>query len=211
VDTETATDLPQPELVANRSGQAVSVDPSPLPEPLVVGRAQRPVPVDPLPITEPLPPPAGPEPEPEPVSEPAEEMQLASAIVPTQTSTPRAKLKLYQDRDESSILLGSIRDDSEIIAIIRRGEWSTIMLSTGIPVWLPAANATELSASLVKVSSDDVGLRIRPELSREFIVTTVGSGDTLQVLEKSGSWYRVNTPADYEAWVKTDELNRLLE
>jgi len=87
---------------------------------------------------------------------------VPSAIIPVEASSSllddSAKLTLYSDKNEDSIELGSVSDDSEIIS-----------------------------------------------------VTTVNIGDTLQLISDQGSWLQVYSPADYQAWVKTAELQELIE
>ena len=119
-------------------------------------------------------------------------------------------VNLYAKNKEKSVILGAISSDSDIISIKRKGEWSEIMLSTGIPVWVNSNYVYQINESLVRVTGDNVNLRVLPKNGQEFIFGAVNSMDTLQLIEKQLPWLKVYTPADYQVWVKNQELDRLL-
>jgi len=143
---------------------------------------------------------------------------LPSAIIPVETPVSpvdeSAKLRLYSDKSEDSIELGSVTDDSEIISIKRYDDWSRVMLASGVPLlplWISRDHVFRINDSLLRVRASDVRLRIKPGYDDADIVTLVNKGDTLQLIADKGSWLQVYSPADYQAWVKTAELQALVE
>ncbi len=137
----------------------------------------------------------------------------ASDIEPAQTSNigEPESVFLYSKPSLDAINLGRINNDAEVIYIVNHGEWSSLMMASGIPVWIHSDLIDSIDSSLGEVNSNDASLRISPNMSDDTIVTHIQEGDKLQLIERQGDWLRVYTPADYSAWVKSAELRKIIQ
>lgn len=120
------------------------------------------------------------------------------------------QVNVYSSRKSGAPILKTLVSDAGVLDIKQGEEWSSIMLVTGFPVWIHGDFVAEMDSNTLKVSGDRVNLRAQPDLSPDGVVGRANGGDTLQILNKSGSWYQVNSPADLKGWVKTKSLQTIL-
>lgn len=141
------------------------------------------------------------------VTTPAAEINDAPATVQAPLVS---EVALFSAAKDNSPILGTIKTDAEISYIDRGDVWSSVMLSTGVPVWASAKYVNDLGDNIGKVTVDGLRIRSLPELGNDLVVGSINQGDLVQILERRDDWVRIFSPADYRAWVKTAELDQLL-
>ena len=129
-----------------------------------------------------------------------------------QSSDEVIKVPVYLDAEEGSYILGYLEDDSDLISKREFGDWTQIMLATGFPAWVSGDYLTMIDNNLGQlVDAEQVRLRTHPNLDSSEVIGHVNSGVRLFVTNKQEEWVEVRTPPNFKLWVKTADINNLLD
>lgn len=82
-----------------------------------------------------------------------------------------------------------------IVIIWLGANWSSVNTEK-IPI-----KASRKSVSYAKIIADTVNVRSAPEIDEENIIGTVEKGDTVQVIEKTSDWFRVQLKDEKTGYV----------
>lgn len=137
--------------------------------------------------------------------------EQAPDIAPEKEVKIVVPVDIYLSQEPGAPSLGRLLDDSGIIDINYGDDWSSIMLTNGFPVWIHADFVSKTGPNTLTVMGRRVNLRIKADLSPASVVGKVIKDDELQIRIQTGSWYKVNSPADFKGWVKTTSLKNLLQ
>jgi hypothetical protein len=117
-------------------------------------------------------------------------------------------IAIYTDPSIRRILV-AIEDLSDaLIVVSKNNDWTKVTSRKGFPVWVHE-NYIEVSSKTGIISAESVNARSVPIITKGSIVGQLNKNETLTVLNKKGNWYRVQSPARFQAWVKTSELQNL--
>jgi len=90
----------------------------------------------------------------------------------------------------------------------RSGEWTSINSTKGFPVWVHG-DFVKVKNKRGTITGSNVNARSKPNVANGAIVGRLNKGETLQIISDNGTWYRLNSPARFVAWVKTQDLDSL--
>ncbi len=104
--------------------------------------------------------------------------------------------------DDHPIL--QLEEGSVVVIVERAGEWLGIRLPAGFQAAISAAYTEPVDSEHVRVTADDVNLRVRPpEGDRAFAVfrDRVARGTVLPVIVREGDWIWVEAPEEVRAYL----------
>jgi len=122
-------------------------------------------------------------------------------------STKKAEpITLYTNPSISTVLISEVSDRTKLVKVDEIDQWVSVRHKDGFPLWVHQ-NFLSIQDSVATLTGDKVNARAVPVISKGSIVGQLKKGEKLQVLEKSQEWYRLTSPTDFTAWVKSQEFN----
>jgi len=138
-----------------------------------------------------------------------EESEPSSSVIPVETQTTdeiaKQSIKLYTNPKNSDRLIAFVNLDENIEIKQRSKKWTSITHAQGFPVWVHSNFVAEKN-NVGKITGSNVNARSEPKITDGSIIGRLNKGETLEVLQKSGLWYQLNSPSRFVAWVKTEDL-----
>ncbi len=131
-------------------------------------------------------------------------LDKAAQVLKMDSKNPIA---VYTDPAKRSVLIAII-DIRDQLSVTNSGpKWTQVTNQNGFPVWVQE-NYLDVSNKIGTVKGNAVNARSVPLITNGTVVGRLNNGETLLVLDKKNSWYRVMSPSRFKAWVKTDEFKR---
>ena len=118
------------------------------------------------------------------------------------TTGDLVNLRVGPHVDDHPIL--QLEEGSVIVIVERAGEWLGVRLPAGFQAAISATLTEPVDAEHVRVTGDDVNLRVRPpEGDRAFAVfrDRVARGTVLPVIVREGDWIWVEAPEEVRAYL----------
>ena len=129
------------------------------------------------------------------------------AVADADTAIQTRPIAVYTNPAKRSVLI-AIVDDREQLDVKSSGEeWTTVTSEYGFPVWVHQ-DYIVVSDDIGSIQGNSVNARSVPLITNGTVVGQLNDNETLVVLDKRNTWYRVMSPSRFKAWVKTEEYNR---
>jgi len=139
----------------------------------------------------------------EQISKPDDDSSKAASTTAELAANPIA---VYTNPNKRSVLITMLDVRKQLTTIKTSPEWTQVSSDDGFPVWVHR-DYIQVSDDIGTISGNGVNARSVPLITNGSIVGSLNNGETLAVLDKKGSWYRVMSPSRFKAWVKTDEFH----
>jgi septal ring-binding cell division protein DamX len=139
----------------------------------------------------------------------AEIAAKASDIINNQPQVD-AQIAVYTDPSKRAVLISILDSHKGLTALDKAGKWTRVRNKTGLPVWVHQ-NFISVQNSQGIINGERVNARSVPLIAKGTIVGRLKNGQSVAILDRQKSWYRVNSPASFEAWVKTEDLIALIK
>lgn len=134
--------------------------------------------------------------------------KVTEDIAPTTApSTDEPAITLYTAPSGRSILISMVYDPSDLVIVKHVGMWTRVRHKKGFPVWVHK-DFVSVNGSKATITGNVVNTRAVPLIIEGSIVGKLNKGDKVDVINETEKWYRVTSPSDFSAWVKTEELNK---
>ncbi len=106
-------------------------------------------------------------------------------------------------KSDSSIISRQLASNLEVIK--KTPNWLQVKSSEGFPVWVYDTYAN-IEDSWATIDGDNVNARATPKVIRGSVVGQLFNGNKLLVLDQTDKWVRVQSPKNFTAWVKRQDL-----
>ncbi len=128
---------------------------------------------------------------------------LSSSGSPTDIGKPIA---VFTNPAVREVLI-SIFDDALLLNTVSGNDsWTIVTSNQGFPVWVNK-NFINIEGTTGTITANSVNARSVPLITTGSVVGRLNKGETATVLDQRGDWYRIQSPARFRGWVRTDDLN----
>lgn len=145
--------------------------------------------------------------------EPLIETPLTGESIAADNSIGNAKsrpIAIYTDPEIRSVLIALVDKRSALKVVSQDDEWTVVTSDNGFPVWVHSRFIV-VADDIGTLTGSEVNARSVPIITKGTIVGQLEKGETLAVLDKRDTWFRVKSPSRFQAWVKTSEYQGELE
>jgi len=118
-------------------------------------------------------------------------------------------IAVYNRPDKNSMLVSIIPAEANISVVKTTNDWVQVSVADGFPVWV-YKNFVKTDGVMATVTGDNVNARAVPLVLRGSVVGQLFKGAELKVLETQDKWVRLQSQADFTAWVERTELDQAL-
>lgn len=120
-------------------------------------------------------------------------------------TTDNNPIAVYTDPSKRAVLIAilNIRNDLEIIE--QQAEWTRVRNKSGLPVWVHQ-DFISVKDAIGVINGKRVNARSVPLIATGSIVGRLDNGEEVTILSQQKQWFRVMSPSNFEAWVKTNDL-----
>lgn len=136
----------------------------------------------------------------------------ASSTASTLENQPQidTQIAVYTDPSKRAVLISILDNHKGLTILDQAGKWTRVRNKSGLPVWVHQ-NFISVNGSKGTIKGERINARSVPLIARGTIVGSLNNGQSVVVLDQQKSWYRINSPASFEAWVKTEDLIALIK
>ncbi len=144
-----------------------------------------------------------------PVADSATSQQVADKEEADKEEAKKATdpIAVYTNPAKRSVLITILTIRDQLNVVNTTPEWTEVTNDSGFPVWVHQ-DYIVVADDIGTIQGSSVNARSVPLITSGTIVGQLNDTETLAVLDKKNSWYRVMSPSRFKAWVKTDEFNR---
>jgi len=125
-----------------------------------------------------------------------------------ETEKISASIALYTNPAIRSVLIAITDQQNKLQVIKQTPEWTQVRSQDGFPVWVHGDYLT-INDNVGTITATSVNSRSVPIVTNGSIVGRFNKGEKVNVLNQLKEWYRVTSPAHFNAWVKTKDFNQL--
>lgn len=142
-------------------------------------------------------------------------IKVASVIelIPEAESEPVPKpepkkqfISLYPATSDELDAFTTLEKDIGIVVYHAGPEWTEILSSKGMPVWIRGDLVKNIGSGYVEVFIPRVNARSAPNTESSVVIGSLVKGEVLKVNRKQDGWIRAWSPVRFRAWVKTKDL-----
>ena len=147
-------------------------------------------------------------------TKPAPSQVIASAkpVVPTEVPTEvppvvNSNVTLFTNPAVKSAAIVSSINSNDLTVVSENDDWIKVTKNDGFPIWVHSDFLSLSDDNIATLTSNNVNARSIPEIENGTIVDRLKKGERLQVIKQQGSWYQLQSPTRFAAWVKASEYN----
>jgi len=115
-------------------------------------------------------------------------------------------IAVYTDPEIRSVLITIVDSKDQLNVISKDEEWTVVKSEIGFPVWVHSRFIL-VADDIGTITASDVNARSVPIITNGTIVGQLDRNETVAVLDKHDTWYRVTSPRHFQAWVKTEDFS----
>ena len=120
-----------------------------------------------------------------------------------------SSIAIYTRPDKNSMLVSIVPKNTNISVVKTEEKWLKISVANGLPVWVHR-DFVESNGDLATITGNNVNARAVPLVLRGSVIGQFFEGTQLPVLETQEKWIRLQSTADFTAWIERSELAQSL-
>lgn len=130
-----------------------------------------------------------------------------SSITEENNTSNNSPIALYTNPEIRSVLIAIAKDSSQLEVIEESEQWTTVRHQQGFPVWVHS-DFIEVFDTQGTITANAVNARSIPMIVKGSIIQQLNKAETVFVINQVREWYRVVSPARFQAWVRTADFKQ---
>lgn len=118
-------------------------------------------------------------------------------------------IAVYNRPDKNSMLISIIPAEANISVVKTTQNWVNVSVADGFPVWV-YKDFVAIDGNIATINGDNVNARAVPLVLRGSVIGQLFKDTQLNVIEIQEKWVRLQSKANFTAWVERSELDQAL-